>query len=82
MINNRKKADAVYGFVTMMVAAFEAGFLDENKLTLAEIHNIAVSHIEDNYTIKMPDIVEQWGDSVAKECGLITQEDKGCTDGY
>lgn len=67
------KAEAVSDFVGSMISAFEAGFLNENIVTLAEVHQIARNHIHDTYGIETPNIVQDWGEDVAKQCGLSTK---------
>lgn len=70
MTDNQIKAEAVNEFVTMMIGAFESGFVDKNNPTLAEIHQVARHHIKDKYGIETPSIVEQWGEALARDCGL------------
>lgn len=69
---NKVKADAVKEFVSLMIGAFESGFVDKNNPTLAEIHRVAQNHIKDNYGIDTPNIEEEWGKEAAKECGLAS----------
>ena len=68
MNEKQLKADAINEFVSVMIGAFESGFVDKNNPTLAEIHRVAHHHVNDNYGIKLPNIVEQWGEDLAKEC--------------
>lgn len=68
------KAEAVHDFVNMMIGALEAGFVESSSPTLAEIHQVAKHHIEANYGIDIPNIVEEWGEDVAKLCGLSGQK--------
>ena len=74
---NQMKADAINEFVTVMIGAFESGFTDRNHLTLSELHQIARHHVNDNYGVELPSIVEQWGKEVANDCGLGEQKIKG-----
>lgn len=64
------KAEAVEDFVGLIIRAFESGFVDSNTLTLAQLHEIARNHIRDSYGIETPDIVQSWGEDVAKLCDL------------
>jgi hypothetical protein len=64
------KAEAVQDFVNMMIGALEAGFVESSSSTLSEIHQFAKHHIKDNYGIDIPNIVDEWGEDVAKLCGL------------
>lgn len=70
MTEEQLKSDAVNNFVCQMIGALEAGFIDHNSPTLAEIHQVARHHVKDNYGIELPNIVEQWGQEVAEMCGL------------
>ncbi|MBL4704275.1 MAG: hypothetical protein JKY54_07125 [Flavobacteriales bacterium] len=70
MTENRIKASAVDEFVSLMIGAFASGFTDDNSPTLADIHRIAQNHVKDNYNIMLPNLVEQWGEETAKQCGL------------
>jgi len=63
------KADAINDFVSHMIGALEAGFIDENTATLAQIHRVAQNYVKDSFDIKLPHITEQWGEDVAKLCG-------------
>ena len=63
-------ANAITDFVNMMIGALEAGFVDKNNPTLSEIYQVARNHIKDTYGLDTPDIVEKWGEDIAKECGL------------
>jgi hypothetical protein len=74
---NKVKADAVNEFVSLMIGAFDTGFVDKNNPTLAEIHQVARNHVKDNYRVDLPSIVEQWGKETAKECGLQGIDLKG-----
>lgn len=67
---NSLKSKAIIDFVDTMIAAFDSGFVNKNNPTLAEIHQVARNYIKDNYRVHYPDIVEEWGDDVAKSCGL------------
>ena len=67
---NKVKAAGVQDFVNMMIGAFESGFTKNNNPTLAEIYQVARNHCKDVHEIKLPTIVEQWGENTAKECGL------------
>jgi len=84
MNENQIKADAINNFVSTMIGAFESGFVDKNNPTLSEIHQVARNHVKDNYDIELPNIVEQWGENVANDCGkdqvasyLICDTDEG-----
>ena len=69
IFGNKIKAAAVLEFVNVMVGAFEAGFVDKNNPTLAEIYQVARHHINDNYGVESPNIIEMWGDEVASSLG-------------
>ena len=71
-VDNEKiyKALAVMGFVNAMIGAFEAGFVEKNNPTLSEIYRVAQNHVKDNYNFEFPNIIDQWGSDIAKECGL------------
>lgn len=71
------KADGINEFVTHMIAALEAGFIDTNKATLAEIHKVMQNFCLDAYGVKLPTLTEQWGEDTAKLCGFpLTAEAK------
>lgn len=70
MTDNQIKTDAINDFVCMMISSLDAGFLDKNNLTLAEIHRVAQNYCKDKYSIELPGLVEQWGEDTAKMCGL------------
>jgi hypothetical protein len=70
MNEDKIKADAVKNFVNLMIGALEAGFVDSNRPTLAEIHQVAKHHIKDTYGIDTPNIYEEWGEDVAELCGI------------
>jgi hypothetical protein len=74
MTEEKIKADAVKNFVNLMIGALEAGFVDSNSPTLAEIHQVAKHHIKDTYGIDTPNISEEWGEDVAALCGLKKPE--------
>ncbi len=63
------KADAINEFVCSMIGALESGFIDSEKLTLAQLHRVAQNHVKDSFGIELPHITEQWGPEVAKLCG-------------
>ena len=63
------KADAVNEFVSQIIGAFETGFINQNFFTLSQLHNMAKAHIESEFKIPMPNIVDQWGLTTAKKCG-------------
>lgn len=67
---NQTKANAVHEFVSMMIGAFESGFIDTPKLTLAQLHRVAQNHCKDCYGIETPDLTTEWGEETSKECGL------------
>ena len=60
----------IKGFVNLMIEAHEAGFVDKNNPTLAEIHRVAQNHLQDQYGVKTKDIVEEWGVETAVSCGM------------
>lgn len=72
---NKIKADAVLDFVGTMIGAFEAGFVDKNNPTLAEIFQVARNHIKDNYGIETENIIQVWGEQTAIECGLSVNKE-------
>lgn len=63
------KTDAINDFVSQMIGALEAGFIDDNELTLAELHRVAQNYIYDKFGINMPTLEDQWGKEVAFMCG-------------
>ena len=63
------KADAINEFVGHMIGALESGFIDENTVTLAQIHRVSQNYVKDSFNIELPHITEQWGETVAKICG-------------
>lgn len=65
---NKIKAAAVMSFINTMIGAFEAGFVDKNNLTLAELFRVAQNHLSDNYGIETPDLKDQWGAPFALTC--------------
>ena len=67
---NQIKADAISEFVNMMIGAFEAGFIDTPNCNLAQIHRVMQNHAKDSYGVELPHITEQWGEDLAKRCGL------------
>jgi len=67
---NQIKADGINELVSLMIGAFETGFVDTNRPTLAQIHQVARNHCKDAYGVELPDIVEQWGEEIAISCGL------------
>ncbi|SEQ48127.1 protein of unknown function [Amphritea atlantica] len=66
--------NGVMKFVNMMIGALESGFVDDNRPSLAQIHQIARHHIKDNYGIDHPSITEEWGQYVTELCGIKPQE--------
>ena len=74
MEENEIKAKAVMEFVNMMIGAFNTGFVDKNNPTLSEIYQVARNYIKDSYGVEVPDIVQAWGEDLAKECGLKISE--------
>lgn len=60
---------AVVFFVNSMIGAREAGFVDTNMLSLAELHRIMQNHVNDNYDIELPHITKEWGNETAIRCG-------------
>lgn len=67
---NQLKADGINELVSLMIGAFETGFVSKNNPTLAEIHQVARNHCKDAYGVGLPDIVEQWGEEIAQACGV------------
>ena len=67
---NEIKAEAVKEFVSLMIGAFESGFIDTPKLTLAQLHRVAQNHCKDSYGVDTPTLVAEWGEETAKDCGL------------
>ena len=63
------KSNAVSEFVNNMIGALESGFVEENTLTLAQLHRVMQHHCKDNYQVEIPDISDLWGSDVAKLCG-------------
>lgn len=59
---------SVMGFVNSMIGAFESGFVDDNKLTLAELYRVAQHHLRDNYGSEIPNMRDAWGDETYKSC--------------
>ena len=70
MKDNKIKAAAVLEFVNVMVGAFEAGFVGKNNPTLAEVYQVARNHINDNYGVETPGIIEAWGEITAISLGF------------
>ena len=64
------RAEAVRLFVDNLIGAFESGFIDSNTVSLAQLHRVMQTHVEDNYQIKVPHIREAWGEWVADNCGF------------
>lgn len=75
MSESQVKADAVKEFASSMVGALDAGFIDGNTFTVAQIYEVARNHIEDNYGIKIKTLSDVWGDDVAKLCGQSEPEE-------
>ncbi len=67
---NKLQGQAVIEFVDMMIGAMESGFTDINKITLAQIYQVARHHVKDNYGKDTPSIAEKWGDERARACGV------------
>ena len=63
------KAEAVMGFVNNMVAAFDAGFIDDSTLTISDIYQMACNHVSDNYSVSTKTLAEEWGSDVFLDCG-------------
>lgn len=63
-----EKGNAVKGFVNSMIGAFESGFVDDNKLTLAELYRVAQHHIKDNYGVEIPNMRDVWGEVLYLAC--------------
>jgi len=63
------KTDAINEFVCSMIGTLESGFIDTNKLTLAELHRVAQNYCKDKYGVELPHIIEQWGEEIAALCG-------------
>ena len=78
--SNKLKADAIMNLVDIAIGAFINGFTDRNKMTLAELHQIARNHISDNYKINIDTMPETWGDDIfaicSKQDNWIPIEDK------
>lgn len=68
------KADAINHFISMIIGARESGFIGTSVLTLAELHQLARHHVNDNYAVPLPRIEEQWGEQVAELCRSQTLE--------
>ncbi|EMY6467009.1 hypothetical protein ABCL20_004485 [Vibrio alginolyticus] len=66
------KASAVINFVNTHIGAFEAGFIDNNQPTLAQLYRTAQHHVKDNYNYNMQSLSEVWGEELAKELAEIT----------
>ena len=64
------KADAINEFVCSMIGALDSGFIEENTANLAQIHRVMQNYCKDKYAIDIPHIAEQWGEDIAKLCGL------------
>lgn len=64
------KAAAVMNFIDTLIGALDAGFVENNKPTLATLHQVARHHVKDFYGLQYGDIVERWGEDTAKDCGL------------
>lgn len=69
MSESQVKAGAVKEFVTTIVGALDAGFIDGNTFTVAQIYEVARNHIKDTYGIETKTLSDVWGEDVAKLCG-------------
>jgi len=67
---NQIKADGINELTSLMIGALEAGFIQSNTFTLAQIHKIAQDHSKMTLGIDLPNITEQWGKETAKLCGV------------
>ncbi len=75
MSNNDKiKAAAVMDFADIMIGAFDSGYVNRNTCTLSEVYVCARNHVLDAYTQKYPSIKDRYGDALAKDCGLGSEE--------
>lgn len=66
--NNDLSGNAVMEFVNNMVSAFDAGFIDNNKITIAEIYQMAKNHVKDNYNMDVKPMRETWGEEIYLDC--------------
>ena len=66
MSESQVKADAVKEFVTTIVGALDAGFIDGNTFTVAQIYEVARNHIKDTYGITTKTLSDVWGEDVPK----------------
>lgn len=73
MTENKIKSDAILSFVNMMIGAFDAGFVDENNPTLAEVYQVARNYVKDTYGVEFKNIIEMWGEDTAKAVGFISK---------
>ncbi len=64
------KADAINDFVSSLISARVTGWITVSTITLAELHRVAQNHVEDNYGVELPTLINQWGKSVAEICGF------------
>ncbi|MGY5383263.1 hypothetical protein [Vibrio metschnikovii] len=66
--NSAIKAEAVMNFANTLIAAFEAGFIDEHKSDLADLYSAARVHVKINYQYEAKSLVEEWGENLAEIC--------------
>ena len=67
------KAKAVMHFINTMIGAFESGFVDSNKLTLADLHSAGFNHVKDNYGYDAERIPETFNEVVWQACSEGTK---------
>ena len=67
---NQIKADAIMGFINMMIGAFDSGFVDKNNPTLSEIYQTGKNYCHDHLMIDVKNIVDAHGEDLARDCGL------------
>ena len=59
---------AIMNFVNTMIGAFEAGFIEDNQINLADVYQCAKVHVKDNYGIDIPNLEHEWGKELALQC--------------
>lgn len=62
------KAHAVMEFVNAIIAAYEAGFVEEHQSNLADLYRCAQWHVKDRYRQNAPRLSETWGEGADQWC--------------
>lgn len=64
------EAQAVMDFVNQIAGAHEAGFVERNYFSIAELYRVAQNHCLDELKVEVPNITDKWGENGAKALGL------------